>query len=321
MTTKDQSASTADREIVVTRLLNAPRELVWQAWTTPEHLARWWGPRGFKNTTREIEIKPGGVWKFIMHGPDGRDYPNQIVFRELVKPERISYAHSGDGGTVMFSTTVTLEDQGGKTKLVMRAVFATAAERDLVVREYGAAEGAEQHIDRLTEQVAKYQFPEPFTISRTLEAPRELVWKVCTQAEHLQHWWGPRGFKVTVAKLDFRPGGIFHYAMHLPSGDRWWGRMMFREIEAPKRILFINSFSDESGGLIRHPGHQGWPMEMLSEFAFTEQEGKTTLKVTWYPYNATDSERQTFDENRPSMNGGWTGTLDNLTEYLAQTKG
>jgi uncharacterized protein YndB with AHSA1/START domain len=154
---KEATYNTANREIVVSRLLNAPRELVFKVWTEPKHVAQWWGPNGFTNTIHEMEVKPGGVWRFIMHGPDGRDYPNKIIFIEVVKPERLVYRHSGDDDTepVNFHVTVTFEKQGDKTKLTMRSIFESAAELERVVKEYGALEGAKQNIARLEEYLTK----------------------------------------------------------------------------------------------------------------------------------------------------------------------
>ncbi|MDB5309464.1 MAG: hypothetical protein JWO38_3666 [Gemmataceae bacterium] len=158
MSTKnDSAADTSDREIVITRVIDAPRDLVFSAWTDPEHVSRWWGPRGFTTTTSRMDVSPGGVWRFVMHGPDGRDYQNKIVFSEVVKPERLVYAHGGDdeGEPVNFHVTVTFEDQAGKTKLTMRSLFPSAEERDRVVREYGAVEGGNQTLARLAEHLTK----------------------------------------------------------------------------------------------------------------------------------------------------------------------
>jgi uncharacterized protein YndB with AHSA1/START domain len=145
------------RTIVTTRVFDAPRELVFKAWTDPTHLVQWWGPNGFTTTVHAIDVRPGGVWRFIMHGPDGRDYENRIVYDEIVAPERITYRHGGadDVEPVAFHTTVTFEDIGGKTRLTMRAIFPLAAKRDRVVKEYGAIEGAKQTLGRLAEHLAK----------------------------------------------------------------------------------------------------------------------------------------------------------------------
>lgn len=159
-----------------------------------------------------------------------------------------------------------------------------------------------------------------FVISRVFDAPRELVWKAFTDAERLKHWWGPKGFKVKVSKMDLRAGGRYHYALGAPNGGTMWGKMAFREIAPPQRLVWINSFSDETGGTARHPGHMSWPLELLTVVTFEEQNGKTLVTVRWSPHNATKEERKTFDEGRDSMRMGWTGTLDQLDAYLAKAK-
>jgi uncharacterized protein YndB with AHSA1/START domain len=143
------------RTILTTRVFDAPRELVFAAWTDPKHLAQWWGPNGFTTTTHTFDMRPGGPWRFVMHGPDGRDYQNQITYDEIVKPERLVYHHGSadDVEPVQFRVTVTFEDLGGKTKLTMRAVFPSAAERERVIKDYGAAEGAKQTLARLAAHV------------------------------------------------------------------------------------------------------------------------------------------------------------------------
>jgi uncharacterized protein YndB with AHSA1/START domain len=148
---KVMNPQVADREIVLSRLINAPRERVFKAWVDPELVIKWWGPNGFTTTTQEMEVKPGGVWRFIMHGPDGRDYANKIVFIEILKPERLVYKHSGGGDTedVKFHVTVTFQEQDGKTFLTIQSVFESAEVLDRVVKEYGAIEGGKQHLERL----------------------------------------------------------------------------------------------------------------------------------------------------------------------------
>ena len=144
------------RSIIATRVLDAPRELVWTAWTDPKHLAQWWGPDGFSTTTSAYDLRPGGVWRFVMHGPDGRDYQNRITFDEIVKPEKIVYHHGGgdDVEPVQFRTTVTFEDISGKTRLTLHAVFPSAAARERVIKQYGADKGAMQTLSRLADYLA-----------------------------------------------------------------------------------------------------------------------------------------------------------------------
>jgi len=142
--------------IVAMRELDAPRTLVWQAWSDPRHLAQWWGPNGFTLTTRSFEMREGGVWRFVMHGPDGRDYENRVTFDVIEEPSLIKYHHGGDDDVepVQFRTTVTFEDlAGGRTRLTLHAVFPSAEERARVIREYGADKGAEQTLSRLADYV------------------------------------------------------------------------------------------------------------------------------------------------------------------------
>jgi len=143
-------SNTHDREITISRLINAPRERVWSAWTDPDQLILWWGPDGFTNTFQEYAFCVGGVWKFIMHGPDGIDYPNKIVFSEIREPEHIAFTHSGaDDDPTIFESSVTFEDQDGGTLVTLRNVFETSEERDRVVKEVGAIEGGKQTLGRL----------------------------------------------------------------------------------------------------------------------------------------------------------------------------
>lgn len=311
----------AARSIVTTRLFDAPRELVFDVFTNPEHISRWWGPRGFTTTTREHDLRPGGMWRFVMHGPDGTDYENKIVYREVVKPERLVYAHAGEGDhdDIRFDVVVTFEAQGGKTLLTMSSVFETAAMRNRVVEEHGAIEGAQETLERLGEQIAR-SIDKPFTISRTFDAPRELMWKVWTDAEHLARWFGPKGFPMFHAKNDLRPGGTFHYGLRTPDGGEMWGLWTYREIVPQQRIVVRSSFSNEAGELARHPMAADWPEEMLTTFSFSEEGGKTTVTVESVAFNATEAERKVFTDNHRSMQGGWGGTLEQLGAYVEQVQ-
>ncbi|QIF04703.1 SRPBCC domain-containing protein [Roseimicrobium sp. ORNL1] len=159
---------------------------------------------------------------------------------------------------------------------------------------------------------------QPFVITRTLNAPRDLVWKAWTEPERLAQWWGPKGCTIKVHQLDLRPGGIFHYTMSFPGGgDDMWCRFAFREVTPPQRIVWVNSFSDAEGGITRPPFDDNWPLEILNEVTLTEENGKTQLTLHATPINATAEEVQTFDTNRASLNQGYSGTWDQLEEYLA----
>lgn len=147
------ASKSADREISNERIFDAPRELVWDAWTDPKHISQWWGPIGFTTTTKTFEFQPGGQWIHTMHGPDGTDYPNEITFKVIEKPGRIEYEH---GNCPLFYTTVLFEDLGNKTKLKMKMLFASSEERDNTAQEFGAVEGLQQTLGRLEEFLAKH---------------------------------------------------------------------------------------------------------------------------------------------------------------------
>jgi uncharacterized protein YndB with AHSA1/START domain len=137
------------REIASTRVFDAPCERVFRAWTDPDHLAKWWGPKGFRNTFEEFDMRPGGVWRFVMHGPDGRDYKNKSVFVEIVKPERIVFQHVVGP---RFQVTATFDEEAGKTRLKFQMLFDTAAECDKV--KVYTVEANEQNFDRLEAELA-----------------------------------------------------------------------------------------------------------------------------------------------------------------------
>jgi uncharacterized protein YndB with AHSA1/START domain len=161
-----------------------------------------------------------------------------------------------------------------------------------------------------------------FVFERVLDAPRALVWKAWTEPERLAQWWGPKGCTIRVIRHDLRPGGIFHYAMQFQPGRDMWGRFIYREIAAPERLVFINSFSDEEGGITRAPFPQledKWPLEVLNTLTLAEQGGKTTLTLRGCPINATEEERKAYSSMFASMQQGFGGTFDKLAAYLAKT--
>lgn len=144
-----------DLGIVITRIVHAPRERVWKAFTTAEALAHWWGPSGFSITTTHFDFQVGGTWVFTMHGPDGRDYPNWIRFTRIDAPSRMDHDHGGDGDRVIFKAIITLDELQGSTRVTLHSTFLTREQRDLVVKEYGAVEGGEQTLARLDQYLTQ----------------------------------------------------------------------------------------------------------------------------------------------------------------------
>lgn len=156
-----------------------------------------------------------------------------------------------------------------------------------------------------------------FLVTREFDAPRELVFKAWTDPDGLAKWWGPKGFILLVARLDLRPGGLFHYSMRSPDNQTMWGKLVYREITPPERIEFVVSFADQAANTVRAPFSPNWPLEVLSTVQFAEHNSKTTLTVRGVPINATEIECRTFEEGFKSMQQGWKGTLDQLADFTA----
>jgi uncharacterized protein YndB with AHSA1/START domain len=296
--------------------------MFWNAWVDPKQVVKWWGPKGFSTTIHEMNVKPGGVWNLTMHGPNGVDYPNHSVFVEVVKHEKIVFDHGGakaGGPEAAFRATWVFEDLGGKTKVTMNMVFPSAEALQEVVKAYGAVEGGKQTLGRLAEQLEKSSSKE-FVITRVFDAPRELVFKAWIEPERFAKWFGPKGVAVKSVKQDLRPGGSLHTCMVTPDGHEMWGKMVYQEIAPPEKLVYINSFSDEKGGLTRHPMSATWPLEMLTTVVLKDKGGKTELTLTWVPMNSSAEEIATFEAGMTGMTGGWTGTFDQLDAYLAELK-
>ena len=316
-----------EREVKIVRTFNAPRALVWQAWTDPVHIAQWWGPRGFTNPVCEWDARPGGRIHVVMRASDeiakmiGRaDHPMTGEFTEVVPTERLAFVSTAidNAGKPLLEalTTVRLMERSGKTEMVLHASakgFVEIAARMLE----GMEAGWTQSIDKLEEHLVASNAPE-FTLSRTFDAPRDKVWKAYSDLNALSKWWGPAGFKWIDGKLDFKPGGIFHYGMRAPTGAEMWGKFVYREIVKPERLAFLTSFSDRAGNTVRAPFAEDWPLEVLNVLSFTELHGLTTVAMRGTPHNTTEAEKKRFEAMKPSMNVGFKGTLDQLEQYLAQ---
>ena len=147
----NNKGSTADREIIISRKLNAPVELVWEVWTKPEHIANWWGPDGFTNTITMMNVIPGGAWDLVMHSPDGTDYKNKSIFKEVILHNKIVYELvSGP----RFLATIDFEEQGEQTLITWRMLFETAEELIHTVKTFKADEGLKQNIGKLNVYLA-----------------------------------------------------------------------------------------------------------------------------------------------------------------------
>lgn len=174
-----------------------------------------------------------------------------------------------------------------------------------------------------TQDAVETNANQEFVIARTFDAPRELVWKAWSEADRLAQWWGPKGCSIEVRKLEFKPGGIFLYAMTMPgsgpaAGAPIWAKFVYREIVKPEKIDFVSGFSDEKGGDGPNPWLPVWPKEILNRQTFAEEGGKTTVTLRAHPINATAEQVAAFAGLRASMKAGYGGTFDRLAEFLAK---
>jgi uncharacterized protein YndB with AHSA1/START domain len=152
--------------------------------------------------------------------------------------------------------------------------------------------------------------------THTFHAPREVVFNAFTKSEHLENWWGPKGWAFDVSKFDFRPGGVFHYSQKSPDGNVMWVKFVYHEIIAPVKIVYTSFFSDEEGNIVRAPFDANWPLETLNTMTFTQDEGKTALTMIMTPVSPTEEEIKTFEASQEMVQNGFTGTFDQLAEYL-----
>ncbi|MCP3027728.1 SRPBCC domain-containing protein [Halobacillus sp. A5] len=155
-------------------------------------------------------------------------------------------------------------------------------------------------------------------ITHSFNAPRGEVFKAFTDSEHLQNWWGPKGWAFNVSKSDFRTGGVFHYSQKPDDGDAMWVKFVYNEIIVPEKIVYTSIFSDEEGNIIRAPFNEKWPLETLNTLTFIEDEGKTTITDVVTPVSAAEEEIKIFGESQTMVYEGFSGTFQQLEDYLSK---
>lgn len=319
------AGSDADREIVVTRVLDFPRERVFAAWTDPRHVGEWWGPDGFATTTLAWDFAPGGQWRYTMHGPDGVDWPNDIRYTRIVPGRHLAYEHGDDtpGAAPWFRVTVDFIDEGAGTRLTMRLVF-DSAEKCAETKKHGAVDGGRQTLARFDRHLAALASDtaaateEVFICTRELAAPPERVFAAWTEPDRLLQWFGPVGMQLENLRFDLRPGGEYHYAMHAADGSfTMYGLWRFVEIVRPVRLVIEQSFADAEGRRTPPPFPGDWPASWTTTVTFAPRDGRTRLTLRSSPAGATAAQRRFFRDMHASMQNGWGGTLDALGRHLA----
>lgn len=283
---------TANRELSISRLINAPIELVWEAWTNPEHIKHWWGPEGFKSTISKMEVHKDGEWEFIMHGPDGTDYKNKHIYLELDKPTKIVMKHISFPPFVM---TARFEAQGNKTLVSLHSVFESAEQLAEVIKVFKADEGMKQNIARMDSYIA--QINTPVVVERIYNAPVEKVWKALTRSEEMKQWY------FDIPAFNPVPGFEFQF---------------YGEGKAGEKFLHLCKITDViENKLLRHSWrYDGYEGISIVTFELSDENGGTKLRLTHeglgsFPKTAND------DFAPGNFEEGWNYiTGISLTDFL-----
>lgn len=302
MTTPLQAEwETQSREIRIVRVFDAPRELVWQMWTEPEHLAKWWGPEGFTVPFCESDTRVGGEFRMTMRSPDGMDMDIVATFLEVDPPSRLVSESQGisDAGEPIIGArnSITFVDLGdGRTELTLVA-RAEALVPDAVMALGGMEAGWNQSLQCL-DDVLSGVVDRQVVLMRLVQAPRELVFEVFTKEEHLAKWFGPTGFTITTHAMDFRVGGVWDFTMHGPDGVDYPNIITYRAITPPSRMEFVHGPEPEF------------------DVTLTLDDFMGTTALTWRCVFVTAAERDRQIEEVGAIEGG-NQTFDRLTEYVA----
>jgi uncharacterized protein YndB with AHSA1/START domain len=304
----------AGRELVITRLLDAPRALVFRAWTEPRHLAQWWSPRGFTNPVCELDLRPGGRIRIDMRAPDGVVYEMGGAFEEIVEPERLVFTSTAgrdaDGRPMLENrNTVTLEDAAGKTKVTVHILVLRAAP-EMAGALAGMEQGWTETVEKLAAHVAimsRTQITvEPgkqeITVSRIFDAPADLVFRAWTDPVMIPRWWGPRYLTTTVDKLEARSGGSWRFVQRAPDGGEHAFHGVYHEVTAPRTI--IGTFEYEG-----MPGHVALETE-----TFEDLGGKTRVVGTSVFPTLEDRDGMV----QSGMESGVIDSTERMAEVLAE---
>lgn len=295
--------SSIDLEFHTSRLIHASPERVYRAFSTPERLAKWWGPQGFSNTFHEFDFKPGGVWRFDMHGPDGKNYPNECMF-EVVTPERIMIRHLATIHRFLLTITLTWEIHG--TRLDWRQVFETKEEYEKV-RPY-VPRCNEENLDRLEAVLTDMPSNDrTLVISRIIDVPCEKLYLAWTTPELLMQWFTPHPWQTVAAELDVRAGGSSHIVMRSPDGEEFPNPGVYLEVVPNERLVFTDAYT------------KAWePSEkpfMTGTITFEDLgDGKTHYTATVKHWSFEDCEKHIA----MGFHEGWGLATDQLVEVASK---
>ncbi|MGV8839671.1 MAG: SRPBCC family protein [Bauldia sp.] len=322
--TSPAPAAASHPDVVITRTFHAPRALVWEAFTEPKHLREWWGPHWFTNGRVDVDLRVGGTMRIDMTAPDGAVYPMKALFKEISPPEKLvmlDSAFDDERGVPKLETLTTItftEDAGRTTVKVLNQIL--HVHPDMLPALAGMEEGWSQSLERLGADLGSLVIALPDSepvvrMSRIFAAPRELVWEMLTNAEHLKHWWGPRSMTTVHCEMDARPGG--RWAIHqvvdapesiggTPAGTLLKFRGRILEVDPPARLVQTFGMEGEWGG------------EEIREVVTLTDIGNGRTLYTGVSYANSFEEREAALAT--GMSYGAQEMFDRLDEYLPTAK-
>lgn len=313
------AAGVIGNEIRLTRVYDAPARVVWDAWTVPEQVAQWWGPRGFTLTTHSKDLRAGGTWRYTMHGPDGVDYPNVTKYHVVEAHKKLVYDHGGTDDTpALFRVTVTFKELHGKTTMEMISTLPTH-EAALEMAKFIKQAGGNATWDRLAEHLDQAATNQPsFVINRVFDAPIARVFEMWTNPKDLVQWLPPAGGKMRFLRSDIEQGKSTFFVIESAYGSMYV-RAEYLAIEPPRRLVYTQQFVDDHEQLATAPDTGSWPATLLNTVLFTEEsQGRTRVTLTTRSHGeATPTEIEAFVQERPGMTLGWTGSFDVLEVLLS----
>lgn len=287
---------------VIKRVFNAPRRLVFELFTQPEHVRRWYGPRYLSMTVCEIDLRPGGAWRFVLQAPDGGTHGFSGVYREIVPHERLVFTEGYEGmpGTD-YVVTAVFEERDGKTTLTSTLVYKEVAHREGHIGA-GMEAGMRETYERFDELIAALDCE--IVTTRLFNASRERVWEAWTERERIGKWWGPNGFSTTTHEMDVRPGGAWRFTMHGPDGVDYPNRVVYEQVVKPERLVYLHDSDDDT---------QEDPHRFVTTVTFDIEGGQTRLTMrARFPTPAARAAVVGYAVE------GAKQTIGRLAEYLSQ---
>lgn len=314
------AAKSKPNEITLTRLYDAPVAAVWGARTDPAQVGEWWGPRGFTLTNHSKDMRPGGLWVYTMHGPDGTDYPNYTLYHEVELYKKLVYDHGAteDHGP-LFRVTVLFDERDGQTRMDMTMALKTPEEASKT-REFIKKAGGNATWDRLAEYLdEKLSHKNTFVINRSFAVSVDVMFDMWTDPKHFSQWMGPTGSQMEILKGEIKVGGQVFYSMASDKIPTMYGQVDYLKIEKPNLLVYTQTFRDAQGNISRHPFAPTWPEVMMTIVEFhAEDDNQTRVTIKWEPYgDVTQKELDVFIAARGGMTEGWTGSLDRLEAALS----